>query len=83
MKGEFPFRIAIKLNKEIKKMEKRKVNVEININEALDIHLVLRVAYKNKLIEARHLINLNEIRLGHHTIRECKSLLKMIKAINF
>lgn len=60
----------------------RKVNVELNYNEAIDIHLTLRVAYKNKLIEARKLLNLNEIRLSHSTISECKSILKMVKALN-
>ena len=64
-------------------MKIKKINVELNTYEALDIHMVLRIAYKSKLIEARQLINLNEIRLSHSTIRECKSLLKMIKAIDF
>lgn len=59
----------------------KKVNVELNGSEALDIRIQLRIAYKNKLIEARELLNLNEIRLSHYTIRECKSILKMIKAI--
>ena len=64
-------------------MRIKKVNVELNWSEALDIHLLLRIAYKNKLIEARQLVNLNKIKLSHSIIRECKSILKMIKAINF
>ena len=60
----------------------KKVNVELNFYEALDIYLVLRIAYKDKLIEARKLLNLKAIRLSHSTIKECKSILKMIKAIN-